>query len=289
MEKNKILILMMSCDTELYNQEEEACRETFLKDAEKMGVPYYFYKGINEEHKEKLIDSETHTMYLPVSDGLGSTSRKTVIAFDEALKIDGWDYIVKTNLSTWLDVKKIVEAVEGWEGKVDRNIYGARFLANEASKNVPFPRGHFVILSRSLVEAVVKWSPKLILSEGMPKTDDTLICLALLYEIQKVLGDSYIDRLKEVPAVNEWSDEIQDSAEFVNALSIRCKDEKEPNQTPEHLKTVHKLKHGRKTNIRHFRPAKLIETKYGYMTYERYQKVLAIEKKVKEAKENPHQ
>lgn len=276
----------MSCNQPIYEEEEQACRDTFLKDADSANIPYYFYKGTDGELS---VDQKSHTMLLPVPDDLVGTSKKTVMAFLEALKMDDWDYVLKTNVSTWLDIKKIVEAVDSWEGREDRNIYGARFLANDASKKVPFPRGHFTILSRSLVEGIVKWSPKLIVAEGMPKTDDTLICLSLLYHVQKVIGDNYLDRLKEVPAVNYWSDEIQELPEFGTALSIRCKDEEEPDKTPERMRIIDKLKRGRKKKMRHFRPIKLIETKFGFQTLENYQKLILIENKIKEKKENPHQ
>lgn len=281
--KNKILILLMSCNQPLYQEEEQACRDTFLKDAEGAGLSYYFYKGTDGE---LTIDQESHTMLLPVHDGLGATSKKTIMAFHEALKMEDWDYIIKTNVSTWLDVPKIVKAVDKWEGREDTNVYGARFLANDASKKVPFPRGHFTILSRTLVEGIVKFGPLLVKANGMPKTDDTLLCLSMLYHIQKILKETYQEKLMEVPSVIEWSDAIQDSREWSDALSVRCKDEKNPENTPENMRKTHKLKRA-KNQARSFRrPMGLIETKYGLMTYPAYNHISAlIDKIAKEAEE----
>lgn len=277
-----ILILLMSCNKDIYTKEEEACRETFLNDAEKEGIPFYFYKGISEEHPLQLIDKENHVMYLPVNDGLGGTSQKTVMAFSEALKMKDWDYIVKTNVSTWLDVKKIKKAVEKWEGRDDRNVYGARFIANDASKKVPFPRGHFVILSRALVEGVVKWAPVLIRANSFPKTDDTLLCLSILYHMKKVLNDDYLAKLMEVPSVISWSNEIQDVQDWSDALSVRCKDEKEPSNTPENIKKVHFLKRNKKQNKNYRRPLGLIETKYGMLSFKMYEQLSFLIEKVKQ-------
>lgn len=282
--KNKILILLMSCNQPLYQEEELACRDTFLKDAEGAGLSYYFYKGTDGE---LTIDQESHTMLLPVHDGLGSTSKKTLMAFHEALKMEGWDYIIKTNVSTWLDIPKIIKAVDKWEGREDRNIYGARFIANEASKKVPFPRGHFIILSRTLVEGIVRFGSILAKADGMPKTDDTLLCLAMLYYLQKTLGDNYQKRLTEVPSVIEWTDAIQDSREWTDALSVRCKDEAQPNDTPENMRRVDKVKRAKNQSRTYRRPMNLIETKYGLMPYDAYSKVSTLLEAVKkELEEN---
>lgn len=274
--KNKILILLMSCNKDLYESEEQACRETFLMDAEKAGIQYYFYKGINDEHQLELVDNETHTMYLSVPDGLGGTSRKTVAALSEALKMDNWDYVLKTNVSTWLDIKKIVKAVDSWEGKEDKNIYGARYLANDASKSVPFPRGYFTILSRSLVEGIVEWAPKLMNVDEFPKTDDTLICLALLYYLQKINGIKYLEQLKEVPSVTIWSDDIQETSEWSDALSIRCKSEPVISDTSNNMRKVHELKHAKKVDRKFFRAMGPLETKYGFMPYINFQSLSKI-------------
>lgn len=277
---NKILILLMSCNQPLYEQEEQACRDTFLKDAEGAGLSYYFYKGGSTEIS---VNQESHTMYLPVPDGLQGTSEKTTIAFNEVLKLNDWDYIVKTNVSTWLDIEKILNVVDKWEGREDRNIYGARYLANDASKNVPFPRGHFIILSRSLVEGIVEWAPKLIKATGMPKTDDTLLCLSLLYYTQKILGDTYQDRLMEVPSVNSLTEPLPEAQEWPDALSIRCKDEINPENTPNNIRKVHKLKRSLNNQMRMYRrPMGITETKYGLMNYGTFAQLCKILNQIKQ-------
>lgn len=281
--KNKILILLMSCSKDLYEKEELACRETFLKDAEGAGVPYYFYKGGDQQ----LTDNENHTITVMAPDGLGGTALKTVLAFAEALKMDDWDYVVKTNVSTWLDVKKILKAVGNWEGMGDTHIYGARYLTNKASRNVPFPRGHFTVLSRSLVKGVVQYSPALLKASGFPKTDDTLICLSLLYHIQRQLKENYISRLMETPAVISWTEDIVNAPEWTDALSIRCKDETEPENTPDNMRTVHELKSTKNPKKAYRRPMGPLETPYGmmeYAQYDKYLKVAAAKEKGEEAK-----
>ena len=267
--ENKFIILMMSCNRPLYIREEQACRDTFLKDAEGAGIPYWFYKGGDE----LVIDPESNEMRLPVPDGLGGTARKTVAALTEALKDEGWDYLVKTNVSTWLDVGRIQRAVENWDGRADTNVYGARFLVNQYSKNVPFPRGNFTIFSRSVVEGIVKYSPMLLGADGYPKTDDTLICLSSLYYVEKKAGKRYLGGLMEVPSVFSWSDDIVEAPEWTDALCVRCKDERNPENTPENMRRVHELK-ATEQDRTYRRPVLHIETPYGFMDYERYCKIV---------------
>lgn len=264
--ENKILILLMSCNLPKYEAEEAACRETFLKDAEGAGIPYYFYKGTSGE---TMIDEESHTIYVNAPDNLAGTSKKTVLALNEALKMDDWDYVVKTNVSTWIDIEKVMKAVSCWDGREDRNVYGARYLANEASRNTPFPRGHFLILSRFLVEGALMIAPKLFDVVGFPKTDDTLVGLSLLYHLQKVCGERYLDRLMEVPSVAAWTDEIQEAPEFGNALCIRCKmgNGTEMDETPDNIRKVHRLKKNKKLKRMYRRKVDRIETRFGYITY----------------------
>ena len=278
MMKNKILILLMSCNQPLYQREEQACRETFLKAAEGAGIPYWFYRG----GSELVVDPDSRVMTLPVPDDLAGTARKTVAALTEALKDGSWDYLVKTNVSTWLDVEKIQAAVDMWEGRDDTNIYGARFLANEASMHVPFPRGHFTVMSRSLVEGVVSYSPRLIATGKCPRTDDTLICLSAMYFIEKALGKRYLESLKEVPSVTAWAEDIVDAPDWTDALSVRCKDEPDRENTPDNMRKVQTLKSSGESGDRR-RPMGVIETNYGPMTYDRYCKVLRLldEKDVK--------
>jgi hypothetical protein len=108
----------------------------------------------------------------------------------------------------------------------------------------------------------------------------------MLYYLQKVLNDSYQEKLMEVPSVIEWTDMIQDSREWSDALSIRCKDEKQPEDTPDNMRKAHKLKRAKNQTRMYYRPMGLVETKYGLMPYGAYTHIsTTIEKLKKEAEE----
>ena len=280
MEKKKFIILLMSCNQPLYLSEEQACRDTFLKVAEGADIPFWFYRGGEER---QYIDTD-HVIHFSCSDGLAGTSEKTVLAMAAALQLGEWDYLIKTNVSTWLNIEKINETVNRWEGRDDHNIYGTRFLINKSSKDVPFPRGHFSIFSRSMVEGIVKWSPKLIASKSFPKTDDTLIGLSCLYQIMKVYGEQYQDHIMEVPAVNCWPESLEDAPEILDALCIRCKDEKTPENTPNNIRKAHELmsKPVSEWNRKGYRKATRFETPFGQTDFGVYQKMNLMFQKLNE-------
>ena len=285
MEKKKILILLMSCNQPLYLSEEQACRDTFLKDAEGAGLSYYFYKGLDETHTSPCIDNTTHTIYLDVNDGLGGTAKKTALALSVADNLD-FDYLIKTNVSTYLNINNIVKALENWEGGEDLNIYGGRFLINKASKNIPFPRGYFTVLSKRLVNEIFPYARNLSSLNAMPKTDDTLISLCLLYYMNKSLGEDYTKKLMQVPSVVAWHDDIEEDPNFENALAIRCKDEKDKERTPDNMRKTHELlKNNESLKLKYYMPATQFETGYGIMTFQDYLKLNTLIDKTKELAE----
>lgn len=283
----KILILLMSCNKPLYGEEELACRETFLTDAEGAGMEYWFYKGLDEAHSGTCVDVESHTLWIEVNDGLAGTAKKTLGALRWSLTRD-YDYLIKTNVSTYLNIKNILSATKGWAGKEDPNIYGASFIVNEYSLNVPFPRGNFVMLPRPLVETVVNVGPLMVGKPSMPVTDDTLTCLALLYGTHREDGPSYMERLKEVPAVTEWFEAIESQPEFSQALSVRCKDERRPERTPAHIRETHvRYKAPAKYPTESRRPINLIETGFGFLKYGSYCEYMDRIKKKREKEKTP--
>ena len=93
----------------------------------------------------------------------------------------------------------------------------------------------------------------------------------------------------EVPAVTEWSNAIQESREWSDALSIRCKDEKTPENTPENMRKAHKLKQSKKQEKSYRRATGLVETKYGLMSYAVYNQVSTLIEKVKKEAEEKKQ
>ena len=277
----------MSCNNPLYEKEELACMNTFLMDAEGAGIPFYFYKSVSERHPEPGFDEEGHTLYVEAPDGLAGTGKKTAAALKAILPLD-FDYVIKTNVSTYLNINNILSGTRNWPGKDDTNIYGGRYIINKSSLNVPFPRGCFLVLSKTLTKGMLDTLDTLTDRDSMPKTDDTLICLATLYHIQKQLKANYIDKIKQVPSVASWTEDVIEDPLFKNAFAIRCKDENDQENTPGNLLKTHALiKAGEGPELNYI-PAKEYETGLGIMNYADYIKVdkaLSVLKKLKEIKD----
>lgn len=277
----------MSCNNPLYEKEELACMNTFLMDAEGAGIPFYFYKSVSERHPEPGFDEEGHTLYVEAPDGLAGTGKKTAAALKAILPMD-FDYVIKTNVSTYLNINNILIGTRNWPGKDDTNIYGGRYIINKSSLNVPFPRGCFLVLSKTLTKGMLDTLDTLTDRDSMPKTDDTLICLATLYHIQKQLKANYIDKIKQVPSVASWTEDVIEDPLFKNAFAIRCKDENDQENTPGNLLKTHALIKADKGPELNYIPAKEYETGLGIMNYADYIKVdkaLSVLKKLKEIKD----
>jgi hypothetical protein len=285
----KLMILLMSCNQPLYELEEQACMDTFLKNAEGENITYWFYKGLDEAHPTQFFDAEAHTLYLNARDTLGGTGRKTVEALKATLDQD-YDYLLKTNVSTYLNIGNIMKAIETWEGKEDHNIYGGTFIVNEFSKDIPFPRGHITILSKTMVEGLTKYADILAGSTKMPKTDDTLIAMATLYYVERELDERYQEKLKEIPTIKAWGEDTPCDPVLNDVLAIRCKNEVDKETTPENMRKVHAaLNKGEKRNVSWRKPADAYETGIGTMNYNNYlliKKVLAVLKEMKEKNGN---
>ena len=277
----------MSCNNPLYEKEELACMNTFLMDAEGAGIPFDFYKSVSEGHPEPGFDEEAHILYVDAPDGLAGTGKKTAAALKAILPLD-FDYVIKTNVSTYLNIKNIIDGTRNWPGKDDTNIYGGRYIINKSSLNVPFPRGCFMVLSKTLTKGMLDTLDTLSNRDAMPKTDDTLICLATLYHIQKQLNANYIDKIKQVPSVASWTEDIIEDPLFRNAFAIRCKDETDQENTPGNMLKAHMLIREGKAPELNYIPAKEYETGLGIMNYADYIKVdkaLSVLKKLKEERD----
>lgn len=272
MEQKKLIILLMSCNNPLYEKEELACMNSFLRDAEGAGIPFYFYKAVSGEHPEPGFDEEAHTLYVDAPDTLEGTGKKTAAALKAILPLD-FDYVIKTNVSTYLNINNILSGTRNWPGKDDTNIYGGRYIINKASLNVPFPRGCFMVLSKSMTEGMLETLDTLTKIGSMPKTDDTLICLATLYHITKTLKKNYMDKIKQVPSIASWTEDVIEDPQFSNAFAIRCKDENCPENTPNNLLLTYMLIKEGKAPEMNYIPATEYETGLGLMNYADYIKV----------------
>ena len=155
-EMKKILILVQSCNDDFFKREIECIKETYASNLPP-NIDFAYYTGNNE--KEELIDD---CLKLTCSDDIYSTFRKTYYAL-RFLHLHNmhYDYIVKTNTSTYINVKLLNEIINSIED--DKKLYCTELYSlSDGCCPTPlalFARGNCIILS--------KYWQNIILHEGI--------------------------------------------------------------------------------------------------------------------------
>ena len=190
----KILITVMSCNDDFFIKQEQIMKETWIKQLNQFdNIDYIIYRGDPNIEKHKY-DKQNHLLSLRCEDDLNNTFKKTYYAFKLAHKICDYDYIFRTNTSTYVNVVLLNQFIQKLE---DDNILWASDLYSLSNSFCPYPlylygRGNGMILSKKLVD--------IILSEGisylyLEKCDDWLIGNILnTYWIKQ--GKNYLDYIK---------------------------------------------------------------------------------------------
>ena len=126
-EMKKILILVQSCNNDFFKREIECIKETYVSNLPS-NIDFVYYTGDNE--KEELIDD---CLKLTCSDDIYSTFRKTYYALRFFhLHNMHYDYIVKTNTSTYINVKLLNEIINSIED--DKKLYCTELYSLSAGR-----------------------------------------------------------------------------------------------------------------------------------------------------------
>ena len=111
----QVIILVLSTQLNDYDSFKQALRNTWLSDISSKNCRYFFYEG---GHNCNEIDGDT--IKLTEDDSLNGTYNKFVSALN-VLDKSGISYecIYRTNLSSYIDVDKLLEFVSSVENKAD--------------------------------------------------------------------------------------------------------------------------------------------------------------------------
>ena len=164
-EYKKMLFLSMSANMAPFEQLEDVCNKTWRNvEHDKYGnidAEFWTYTDAADgEHTH--IDSENHIIYLElrnktkVNDRIEATYSKTVEALhiiNEELKLD-YDYLIRTNNSTWLNVPLINEILAHCND--DSKFYGGTLFSAYYSAFNIFCGGNLMVFSRRNVDVVLK-------------------------------------------------------------------------------------------------------------------------------------
>lgn len=201
----------MSCEQERYINEEAIIRKTWGKnilDKKYDNVELYFYRGGSEKN---FIDEENHIIYLNSGDDLDETGQKTSDCFSllKEKEIE-YDYIVRTNTSTYINIDAILQFLE--LDFSDNIVCGPCLKINNSNKNIPFLAGYFLIIPHKIVDILSQYKLK--------GPDDSAIAMALYNKFKNEYIEKYILEVDSIRNMNK---------QFFNDLSkaycIRVKDE----------------------------------------------------------------
>ena len=163
---SKILILILSTVDEKYTHFKDACKNTWVRRAETHSIPCLFYEG------NSPIDSlDGNDLRLAVDDSLDSSGLKLfrALEFIESSDIQ-YDYIFRTNLSSYIFINKLIAWVEGIEGEdlyagvvVPYNLndqWNFRFMRRLAERlypknTIPFASGAGFWISKKNVRTII--------------------------------------------------------------------------------------------------------------------------------------
>ena len=190
----KILISVMSCNDDFYITQEQIIKETWIKQINQFdNIDYIIYRGDPNIPKHKY-DKEQHLLSLRCEDDIDNTFKKTYYSFKLSSKIYDYDYIFRTNTSTYINVALLNQFIQQLDND---NILWSSDLYSLSNSFCPYPlhlygRGNGLILSKKIIDVI--------LSEGIShlyygKCDDWVIGNILnSYWIKQ--GKDYLDYLK---------------------------------------------------------------------------------------------
>ena len=149
----KILILAMSCNQDFFKREEDLCRQTWIKNISCFdNIDYYIYTQSNDNNY--YIDKNYHKLWVPCVDTRFGTTEKTFKAISLLKKcniLDEYDYIFRTNLSTYINIPLLNEFIQNITD--DEITYATENFITKEQCPYPyniFPQGNGVIFSRKL-------------------------------------------------------------------------------------------------------------------------------------------
>jgi hypothetical protein len=190
----KILILVMSCQDEFFKQQVEKIKETWAKpilEGKYPNMDFIVYEGGYDNHS---YDKENHILKVRCEDDLDNTFKKTYYAFSLMNSNVKYDYIFRTNTSTYVNVDLLDKFIQSLE---DYNVVYTSELYSLVESNVPYPlylygRGNGLILSKKVVNVLLKEGISFLYEE---RVDDVAIGNVLnTYWIKQ--GKNYLDFIK---------------------------------------------------------------------------------------------
>lgn len=179
-------------------------------------ITYYFIQ-FREQSEDIMINEETHFLYIRGQEGIMNILKKTAIAMDYVTKKHEFDFLVRTNISTVIDIYNLGDFLASVP---KTNYYGGghvlelKWGTNYSLYGTIYVQGTGIILSRDIVEDM---------SKNCDKLENNIVDdVSIGVYIKKYHNDIF-------EATNKYSNQI--------APHIGCKCHKNP-EDPDILKSV---------------------------------------------------
>ena len=161
----KLVVLTMSADLPLFNKLEEVSNETWRNiDKEKyknIDVEFWTYTDANYM-QDTYVDKEKQIIYIKRThkfegtDGFYKTFSKTINAINELNKLVKYDYLIRTNNSTWINIPLINEFLS-WQSD-DSLIFTGRIYSSFWSAFNLYAGGELMIFSKRNMDILLNLS-----------------------------------------------------------------------------------------------------------------------------------
>ena len=151
MEK-KILIVVLACEDSSYHKIEQTIRQTWASQKHP-NIQVIYYYGNSTQYKLK-----GDKLYVPCQDVYHNISYKTYLMFKYVIKNFKFDILFRTNMSSYIDFKKLVKKASTLKSS---NLYaGPHAHANYKDRygyvNKKIVSGSGVFLSKDVIPKIIK-------------------------------------------------------------------------------------------------------------------------------------
>lgn len=178
----------MFCGQPGYLAEKRAVQSTWGADAKAAGYRHIFYA----ESPDGQTRLDGDTLLLPCPPGLAGTYEKTALALRYVEEHFDYDAVVKTNVSTYVNVGMLGQMLEYRERNEPEAVYGSRLLL---SMSTAYLRGDFTVMGRPVCRDIAAFyeRTKAVFPRG--GVDDRLMFYFLYWKY----GKEFCLRMKTVP------------------------------------------------------------------------------------------
>lgn len=151
----KILFLIIAGGGPIHDQDETAQRKTWAI-ADTASIQVIWLRG----HSENVYKFQDRTLFVPCVPSFESILEKTILGFNWVLENVEFDYLIRSNTSTYFQVNRVIKRI----GKIEEGELGGTFETNrrripEFDKGYRYLNGSGLYMTRNSALALATLNP----------------------------------------------------------------------------------------------------------------------------------